>query len=77
MSAITMRVKVKPGAKRSSLEQEQDGSWVARVKSPPVDGRANEELVTLIARQFGCRRSAVRIRVGASGRMKLVSVDTG
>jgi len=77
MSAITMRVKVKPGAKRSSLEQEQDGSWVARVKSPPVDGRANEELVTLIARQFGCRRSAVRIRAGASGRMKLVSVDTG
>lgn len=71
----TLQIKVKPNARASSLEQAADGSWLAQLKSPPVDGKANEELIALVARQFGCRRAAVSIRSGASGRMKLVKVD--
>ncbi|WP_298933829.1 DUF167 domain-containing protein [uncultured Ramlibacter sp.] len=74
--ATTLQVKVKPNARASRLEQEADGTWRAQLKSPPVDGKANEELVALVARHFGCSRSAVTIRSGASGRMKLVRVDT-
>lgn len=74
MSAVTLRVKVKPNARTSSLAQEADGSWIARVKSPPVDGKANLELIELVAAHFGCRKSAVLRRSGASGRMKLLTV---
>jgi uncharacterized protein len=74
-AAVILRVKVKPNSRRSSLTQEADGSWLALVKAPPIDGRANAELVTLVAEHFGCRKSAVRIRSGASGRIKLVSVE--
>jgi uncharacterized protein (TIGR00251 family) len=73
----TLRIKVKPNARASSLEQAADGSWLAQLKSPPVDGKANEELIALVARQFGCRRAAVSIRSGASGRMKLVKIEGG
>jgi hypothetical protein len=52
-----------------------DGTWVAKLKSPPVDGRANAELVALVADQFGCRKAAVSIKAGASGRVKLVRID--
>ena len=76
MTAVTLRIRVKPGAKRQALEQGPDGSWVARVKSRPVDGKANEELIALVAHHFGCRRSAVRIRAGASGRMKLLDIES-
>ena len=48
---------------------------MAKLKSPPVDGKANEELIALVARQFGCRRADVSIKSGASGRMKLVRVE--
>ncbi len=71
----TIQVKVKPRARESELEELSDGSWVARIKAPPVDGKANIELVTLIARHFGVRKAQVSIRSGASGRLKLVRIE--
>jgi uncharacterized protein (TIGR00251 family) len=65
---------VKPNARESSLEEGSDGVWRARLKAPPVDGKANAELIVLVARRFGCRKSAVSIKSGASGRLKLVQV---
>jgi hypothetical protein len=72
----TIQVKVKPNARVSTLERGSDGVWLARLKSPPVDGKANAELVALIAAQFGCRKAEVTIRSGAGGRMKLIRIDT-
>ena len=70
----TIRVKVKPNARVSGLEEMSDGTWLAHIKSPPVDGKANEELVALVAEHFGRRKSRVSIKSGASGRMKLVQI---
>ena len=70
-----IRVKVRPGARTSALEELPDGAWLARVKAPPVDGKANEELVALIARHFGLPKGRVAIRSGAGARMKLVEID--
>jgi uncharacterized protein (TIGR00251 family) len=75
--ARTLQIKVKPNSRASVLEQAADGTWVARVKAPPVDGKANAELVELVAAHFGCRKSAVVIRSGASGRTKLVRIEEG
>ena len=71
----TLQIKVKPNARVSQLTQAPDGCWLAQLKSPPVDGKANEELVSLLARHFGCRMAAVTVRSGASGRLKLVRID--
>jgi len=75
--AQSLRIRVKPRAKVSSLERAPDGSWSARLRSPPVDGKANRELIALVAERFGCPKSAVTIRAGKSGRLKLVRVETG
>jgi uncharacterized protein (TIGR00251 family) len=75
MGAVILQVKVKPRAKASELSQLADGTWIARVKAPPVDGKANEELVALVAETFRCRKAAVTIKSGASGRIKLVRVE--
>ena len=69
-----LSVRVKPGSRVSELAEQDDGTWLARVKSPPVDGKANDELRTLIARTFGVRKVLVTIRTGASGRAKLVEI---
>ncbi len=67
-------MKVKPNARASSLEQVGDG-WLAKIKSPPVDGKANAELIALIAEKFGCRKNQVTIKAGAGGRAKLVRIE--
>jgi len=76
MAARIIQVKVTPRARESSLTQAADGTWVAKLKSPPVDGKANAELIALVVEQFGCRKAAVSIKAGASGRMKLVRIDS-
>jgi uncharacterized protein len=72
-----LRIKVKPNARASLLEQAADGSWLAQLKSPPVDGKANKELIALLAKCFGCRKADVTIKSGAGGRLKLVQIDSG
>ena len=71
----TIRIKVKPNSHASLLEQKEDGSWLAQLRSAPVDGKANEELIALVAKHFGCRKSEVEIKSGGSGRVKLVRIE--
>ena len=75
VTGTIIAVKVKPNSRVSLLEQLEGGVWLAQLKSPPVDGKANEELVALVARHFGCVKSAVSIKSGASARTKLVRIE--
>ena len=70
-----IQIKVKPNSRATALEEREDGTWVAQIKSPPTDGRANQELIELVARHFGCRKSEVSIKAGGSSRTKLIQVD--
>ena len=71
----TLRLKVKPGSREEELSELDDGSWLARVKAPPVDGKANAAVIELIAKHFGVRKAQVTIKSGASGRLKLVQIE--
>jgi uncharacterized protein (TIGR00251 family) len=75
VATLVIQVKVKPQSRTSVLEPAGDGTWRAQLKSPPVDGRANAELIALVARRFGCRKADVAIQAGASGRSKLVRIE--
>lgn len=67
-------VKAKPNARVSLLSCQDDGTWLAQLKSPPVDGKANAELIELVARHFGCAKSSVSIKTGAGSKLKRVIV---
>ena len=71
----TLRVKVKPGSREEGFTELADGSWLARVKAPPVDGKANAALISVIAAHFGLRKAQVTIRSGAGTRIKRVQLE--
>lgn len=75
MVGTVIRVRVKPNSRSSSLVLLPDGSWVARVKARAIEGKANKELVVLVASHFGCVKAAVSIKSGTSGRIKLVRIE--
>ncbi len=75
MPPSLIQVKVKPSARVSTFEQAADGTWLAQLKAAPIDGKANDELIALVARHFECRKSSVSIKGGASGRTKWVRID--
>ncbi|QIL19854.1 DUF167 domain-containing protein [Thermomonas sp. HDW16] len=69
-----IQVKAKPNSRVSLLSQQADGTWLAQLKSPPLDGKANAELIELVAREFGCVKSAVLVKSGAGSRYKRVEI---
>lgn len=75
MPSRVIQIKVKPNSHTSLLEEREDGTWLAQLKSPPVEGKANEELLALVAKHFRCHKSEVSIKAGASGRVKLVRIE--
>jgi len=76
MSSRILEVRVKPNARVSGLVEQPDGTWLATIKAPPVDGKANAALIALVASHFGCSRGKVAIKAGAGGRRKLVRIDS-
>jgi uncharacterized protein (TIGR00251 family) len=74
---ITFTVRVMPRASASGLGGERAGALVVRVTAPPVDGRANDAVLALLAEAMGVPRGAVRVESGATGRTKVVSIPVG
>ena len=72
---MIIQVKVKPNSPISSLVKTNDGIWLAQLKSPPIGGRANTELLSLIAKHFKCRKSAVSVKIGTTSRIKLIEIE--
>jgi uncharacterized protein (TIGR00251 family) len=70
-----LQIKVKPNARSSVLIEQEDGTWLAQLKAPPVDGKANEELIRLVAEHFGVHKAQMNIKSGASSRLKRVTIQ--
>ena len=49
--------------------------WKLAVTAPPVEGRANQACIELVAERLGIPRSAVRIARGQSGRKKILEIE--
>jgi uncharacterized protein len=72
---MKIQVKVKPNSKQQSITEEADGSLTIQLKAPPVEGKANDELIKLLAKKYQVPKSKIAIQLGASSKMKLVDID--
>lgn len=72
---MLLRVKVRPNSRQPRIREEADGALTVHLKSPPVEGKANEELMRQLAERFGVPKSRVRIKSGLASRTKLVEID--
>lgn len=68
--AVVLRVHVQPGAGRSAVVGRHGTSLKVRVAAPPVDGRANEAAVALIAEVLGVKEGDVKLVSGQRSRLK-------
>jgi uncharacterized protein (TIGR00251 family) len=72
---VTLAVRAQPGAKKTAIAGvygEGDGAQLKiAVQAPPVEGRANEALIALLAKTFDLAKSSVEIVSGELGRTKV------
>jgi hypothetical protein len=69
-----IQVKAKPSSRESSVEELEDGTFLVRLKAQPVDGKANAELIALLAAHFKVARASIKVKSGLAARSKLVSI---
>ncbi len=69
-----LTIRVQPGARRSEVVGWDGDTLRVRVAAPPVEGKANEALVELLAEALGVRRRQVEVVKGATSRVKAVRV---
>jgi uncharacterized protein len=73
MARVT--VKVRPRAKRSAITGRFGEAYKLDLAAPPVDGKANEECIRLVAELADVTRARVRIVAGETARRKVVEVE--
>lgn len=71
---LVLRVHVQPGAGRSALVGKHGNALKVRVAAPPAEGRANEALLALLARDLGVKPHQVTLLSGEASRAKRVKV---
>ncbi len=67
-------VKVTPRAKSEKLEKVSGNTFRIWVKEPPVEGKANDAVVKVLAEHFRVSRREVRIVSGRTSRSKVVEI---
>ena len=71
---MIISVRVKPNSKRIEVIHEADGSYLIFVKAPPLEGKANEELIQVLAKYFGRPKRNITVLRGARGRSKIIEI---
>ena len=69
-----LTVHVQPGAGQTGLAGLHGEALKLRLRAPPVDGKANDELCRFIAVLFAVKRQEVRLLSGESSRHKKIAV---
>ncbi len=72
---MKIQVKVKPNSRHQSIVELSDGGLLASLKSPPIDGKANAELIKLLAEKFEVPKSYITIKSGLSAKIKLIEIN--
>jgi len=72
---IYINVRVKAHAKTSAVEKITSRSYKVQVKSLPLKGQANKEVIKVIASYFGVPASNVEIVRGHKSSIKRIAVE--
>jgi uncharacterized protein len=68
-------VRVSPGAARTAIVGEYDGTLKVSVHAAPEKGKANKELVEYLSDQLGAKKSSISVVSGETSKVKKIAVE--
>ena len=69
---VVLNVKAQPRSSRAGLDGFAGDAVKVRIRSAPVDGKANKELVETLADEFGIAKSHVVFKSGETSKTKRI-----
>lgn len=68
-------VEVKPHSAKSNVGKITDLVYRVRLTAPPVEGKANDQLIKVLADYFKVSKSQISIKTGKTSKTKLVIIS--
>jgi len=72
---LNLKIHIQPGARKNEIVGLHGDAIKIKIKAPPVDGRANEELIDFLAKHYGVPKRSVQIVSGHTSRQKTVKIE--
>jgi uncharacterized protein (TIGR00251 family) len=72
---MRINVHVKPNARKNEVVQLEKNQFLVRVTAPPVEGKANEKTIELLAEYFHKPKRYIAIVRGKASKDKIVEVE--
>ena len=72
---VSFSVKVVPGAFKNTFAGTEGEFLKVKLTAPPVDGKANDQLIRYLSEVLSVPRSQVHIQSGLTSRKKVVRVE--
>jgi uncharacterized protein len=71
---MIINIKVKPNSKVDQVVRQADGGFLIKTKAPAKEGKANEAVIGLLAKEFKVAKSMVKLLRGKKGRSKVAEI---
>jgi len=72
---LLLAVYIQPRASKTEIVGIHGNRLKIRIAAPPVDGKANQELVKFLAKIFAVSKSRITLLQGATGREKRFKIQ--
>jgi uncharacterized protein (TIGR00251 family) len=72
---MRIEVRVKPNARKNEVTKLEESRFLISVAAPPVEGKANEKAIELLAEYFHKPKRCISILRGTTSRDKIVEVE--
>ena len=72
---MKVNIRVIPKSSQRMVQSELDGSLKVKLTAAPEKGKANKQLVEVLAEHYQVSKSKIRILKGTASKNKIVDVD--
>ena len=71
---VRITVQVQPNARSSEVLGFEEGILHVKIAAPPVQGKANRELIELLSKLLGVSKGSIYIERGVTSRRKVIAI---
>ncbi len=72
---LIIKIKVEPRSSRAGIVGSYGESLKVKITSPPVEGKANRELIEILAKELKIAKRDIEIISGKSSRNKIIKLQ--
>ena len=75
-NSLILRLHLQPGARKNEITGLLNNRLRIKIKAPPVGGKANREIIDMLADEFKTRKSHINITSGKLNRNKTIDIHS-